>query len=1250
MADRVDFFSLPQGANPDKDPVVGRDELGNPRYRSFLGTEYTLETQPVERDFESEPGTMARVKEVGGDIVEGAIEGVKSAVTAPRRAMEGEAVTQGDVFGTAGLATTGAAGATKPAGSLSAGAARTKKKSEINPLFKPKTRNDGSLVTFYSPLRSAIEEMQFSEKGKSGQEIMAYLNKRAPNVSKGELDFSRLDLDPKKKYSKDEVLNNLQFSTEGVKAKVIDRDFANYENVQIPKNYLDKYDDYFEITLEAEDLPKGVMTHHTAKTLGHSRATVHTSRKSDGDRYIVLNEIQSDALQNVGKKDTSNLTTPRELADQFIDSAEDDLGFALSSETTGVLDFISQKYGDEKVSSYEAVKKAYKEDFGLDVQGRDVDTLHKDALRKTLGSDADKVRDLDLLMEEMPVVSQKLKEAQRAYDKADIPIKTNTEYVKNLLISNIAKAKEMGIDTLVVPDLNELARLRAQDFDGGIEAAKKALKPTYVDAVKKAVRVLNNEYGDRIKLGTKDIDYEDLTKPDNTRTTKGLALDISNFDFDPRSEAVRFAKGGQVKSMEEQMNLFEYGGLADDGMEKEPVTGNEIPPGSMAKEVRDDVPAMLSEGEYVVPADVVRYYGVKFFEDLRGKAKSDMLDMEEEGRIGGEPVDGNGIPMEEGEDLTPEEMAMLQEALAADSGMAMGGLAVQQQAPQDPYQQQQTMYAQQLAEGGMVKGYQIGGDITQPQFRYTPGQRYPTGSGYGSVTSASSMGFEARQYVNEQTGQVRTFQFLNGQPISFIPPNFKPYVGASTTAVGTAAPSQSTMTTLGDPTRTIREFDGGPDPEPSTFDIMDLSDEELQAMVDAPNSFEAKAINTAMGVLGTPIMGIISRIGFKANASRAEKEQARRAIQKDVNNLIDQMRDEETPTQPEAAPAAPAPAAPEAPAPTAQPQFFAAPPVPEVTVSTLDPAPQGLPSMPVGGVMPDQPAPPGLPSGSQTTPPTVGTPVTAPPQAVPSLPTEPAVPTFAPISFPTVEAQQAALEQALDEAVFGTTPSGSKGVGLSMGEDFLGDGRTSDYAGTPGYGLKGGPTMSGQPGPTSAIGQTVGGKSPTFGLSGTSGQKSSEIGLSYSGLMSGTGTSDRDAFDMGDVAGPSTPSSTAANAPGASVSIGGRDVSIGYGAGQVDPGLAAAAAAAERGGGDASGPSGGGGQGSTSGGGGSDSGQAGGGGAGGYGGGSSGGDAGTGSDNDGDGFGDMGGISGGWNKGGLVTKKKKKRKGLGGRP
>jgi hypothetical protein len=77
------------------------------------------------------------------------------------------------------------------------------------------------------------------------------------------------------------------------------------------------------------------------------------------------------------------------------------------------------------------------------------------------------------------------------------------------------------------------------------------------------------------------------------------------------------------------------------------VSGNEIPAGSMAHEVRDDVPAMLSEGEYVVPADVVRWHGLKTFEALRGEAKMAMGLMADHGRLS--YVDGEEEDYEEPE-------------------------------------------------------------------------------------------------------------------------------------------------------------------------------------------------------------------------------------------------------------------------------------------------------------------------------------------------------------------------------------------------------------------------------------------------------------------------------------------------------------------------------------------------------------------------------------------------------------------------
>lgn len=81
--------------------------------------------------------------------------------------------------------------------------------------------------------------------------------------------------------------------------------------------------------------------------------------------------------------------------------------------------------------------------------------------------------------------------------------------------------------------------------------------------------------------------------------------------------------------------LFAEGGINTTEQATDPVSGNEVPPGSLPEEVRDDVPAKLSAGEYVVPADVLRFYGVAFFEKLRAKAKAGLEEMDKEGRIGG---------------------------------------------------------------------------------------------------------------------------------------------------------------------------------------------------------------------------------------------------------------------------------------------------------------------------------------------------------------------------------------------------------------------------------------------------------------------------------------------------------------------------------------------------------------------------------------------------------------------------------------
>lgn len=114
-------------------------------------------------------------------------------------------------------------------------------------------------------------------------------------------------------------------------------------------------------------------------------------------------------------------------------------------------------------------------------------------------------------------------------------------------------------------------------------------------------------------------------------------------NFIEKTLGFRFAEGGLT--MDQQMKrLFAEGGISTGETKVDPVSGNEVPPGSLPSEVRDDINAKLSGGEYVVPADVLRFYGVAFFEKLRKKAKEGLSEMDAEGRIGGGTAEEEDFP------------------------------------------------------------------------------------------------------------------------------------------------------------------------------------------------------------------------------------------------------------------------------------------------------------------------------------------------------------------------------------------------------------------------------------------------------------------------------------------------------------------------------------------------------------------------------------------------------------------------------
>ena len=284
--------------------------------------------------------------------------------------------------------------------------------------------------------------------------------------------------------------------------------------------------------------------------------------------------------------------------------------------------------------------------------------------------------------------------------------------------------------------------------------------------------------------------------------------------------------------MAEQMEI-DFG---DEGERVDPVSGNEVPIGSMPEEVRDDIPAQLSEGEYVVPADVVRYYGVKFFEDLRSDAKEGFQEMEANGRIGGDPVEGTGMEM--ADDELPFDISELQ---IVDDG-----------AEEQP----------EMNEGGYVSGYAEGGMSVLP---YNPA----LGSIFG--TSASSggtgSGFEIRTYVGP-SGQKLFLQFLNGEPLSPIPEGYTLEGGTSeqvSEQVATTATTGSTASTVGANQNTSTNngdnddpFFGAPKPK-KAVDWSDPDEATPDKFLETYNQMTGTGgtfMKYAIGAVGGPLLGL----------------------------------------------------------------------------------------------------------------------------------------------------------------------------------------------------------------------------------------------------------------------------------------------------------------------------------------------------------------------------------------------------------
>lgn len=131
------------------------------------------------------------------------------------------------------------------------------------------------------------------------------------------------------------------------------------------------------------------------------------------------------------------------------------------------------------------------------------------------------------------------------------------------------------------------------------------------------------------------------------------------------------------------------GGMPDESGTVDPVSGNKVPPGAMQEEVRDDISAKLSEGEFVFSADVVRYIGLERLMNIRDLAKRGLQKMTEQGQMGNadevaNPEAPHGDEFAKNVDKIMSEIPQEEEEEASETEMALGGMATDQTQFQAP--------------------------------------------------------------------------------------------------------------------------------------------------------------------------------------------------------------------------------------------------------------------------------------------------------------------------------------------------------------------------------------------------------------------------------------------------------------------------------------------------------------------------------------------------------------------------------------
>jgi hypothetical protein len=392
---------------------------------------------------------------------------------------------------------------------------------------------------------------------------------------------------------------------------------------------------------------------------GETVDTLERVAESVGDklrRLLGLEEEQQSSSSNdtpplptprPGRTDTPPLPTPRPSQTKTPSFNVADAAEALySSATTGsrasarkLRDMVAQQLGVYE-SSQEATSEAKK--YGLNE--REVDTLRHilgAGLLKYIGKDSTQP-----LLQGTELFEKISTYAQRFLDPD-----SKDKYRKSYYDQSIEEANIDIVNYQVGAALAKQFDKKDDFINYAVELVKelgKGKTPVVVDKMPTRFGLVDRGLTPRLSTGViyppEELKNRNLIyNPDRGTLTAPPLEDYGFVEPAPGSNledqgpaVLEKAEGGSVEKEVEFVK-------EDDDDVPDP------PPGATPEEVADDIPAYLSTGEYVLPANVVRYIGLKNITGMHQRALSELQQMEDLDII--ENVDENGYVEEDDDEM-----------------------------------------------------------------------------------------------------------------------------------------------------------------------------------------------------------------------------------------------------------------------------------------------------------------------------------------------------------------------------------------------------------------------------------------------------------------------------------------------------------------------------------------------------------------------------------------------------------------------